>query len=157
MPNVAIEVVLLAPLLLIQILLFPFVANALSANWANATRDVALKETASQMADTIQQLYLSLNRPEISAGITILTPTFPSEISKYPYYVKGLLESTSQPSFGKILVLNLTLQELGNTITVQTPLGSNVSWNAASIFDSSSPSASIKVQKFVNGTLLFSF
>ena len=157
MVNVAIEVVLLAPLLVIQILLFPFVANTLSANWANSTRDVALKETASQMADSIQQLYLSLNRPEVSAGTTILTPTFPSEISECPYYVKGLFGSTSQPSFGKILVLNLTLQKLGNTITVQTTLGSNVLWNAASIFDSSSPSASIKVQKFVNGTLLFSF
>jgi len=155
--NVAIEVVLLAPLLLIQVAVFPIVANTLSAKWANATRDVTLKETASQMASTIQQLYLSLNRPEVSTGTITQASTFPAEIAECSYHATGSLKASLQPSFGKILFLNLSLQKLGNTVTVQTPLGTNVLWNETSLFDSSSPNASIKVQKFVNGTLLFSF
>jgi len=155
--NVALEAVILAPLLLIQVVLFPFVANTLSAKWANATRDVMLKETASQMASTIQQLYLSLNRPEVSTGTITQASTFPAELDKCSYYATGLLKASLQLGFGKILFLNLTLQKLGNTVTVQTPLGTNVLWNETSLFDSSSPNASIKVQKFANGTLLFSF
>jgi hypothetical protein len=58
---------------------------------------------------------------------------------------------------GKILYLNLTLQKLGNTATAQTPLGPNVLWNEKSLFESASLNAGIKVQKFGNGTLLFSF
>jgi len=127
------------------------------ASWANTTRDVTLRETASQMASTIQQLYLSLNRQEISTGIITQASTLPAEIAECSYYATGSLKASLQHGFGKILFLNLTLQELGNTVTVQTPLGTNVLWNDTSVFDSSSPNASIKVQKFTNGTLLFSF
>ena len=157
MTNIAIEVVLLTPLLILQILLLPFVANTMWASWASITRDVALKETASQMASTIQQLYLSVNRKEISTGIVTLTPTLPLEIAKCSYYVTGLLKASLYSGSENILFLNLTLRELGNSATAQTPLGLNVSWNKTSVFDSSSPKASIKVQKFTNGTVYFSF
>jgi len=155
--NIAIEVVILAPLLVVQILLFPLVVSTMSFNWASATRDVTLKETASQMASTIQQLYLSLNRQEVSTGTITLASTFPTEIAGHPYTAAGLLKTSFQPSSGKILVLNLTLQKLGNTVSVQTPMGPNVLWNEKSFFDSSRPNASIEIQKFANGTLLFSF
>jgi hypothetical protein len=157
MTNVAIEVVLLTPVLLIQVILLPFAASTLSAKWATATQDVTLNETASQMAGTIEQLYLSLNRPEISTGTITQASTFPAEIADHSYYVTGQLKPSPEPGFGRILFLNLTLQDIGNAVTVQTPLGTNVSWNETSRFDSSSPNASIKVQKFANGTLLFSF
>lgn len=157
MGNVAIETVILAPLLIIQIILFPFVANSLASNWSNATRDITLKELASQMASTIQQLYLSFNRPEVSAGNITQVSTFPKEISGHPYDAMGFLNNSSQPGFGKILSLNVTLQDLGNTVMAQTPLGPNALWNEESVFASSSTTASIRVQKFVNGTLLFSF
>jgi hypothetical protein len=154
---VAIEAVILAPVLVIQVILFPFVADSLASNWANATRDVTIKELASQMATTIQQLYLSLNRPEVSAGNITQASTFPKEISGRPYEAKGFLQDSFQFGFGKVLSLNITLQDLRNTVVVQTPLGLNVLWKEESIFTSSSTDASIRVQKFVNGTLLFSF
>ncbi|HKZ93051.1 MAG TPA: hypothetical protein VJ249_00520 [Candidatus Bathyarchaeia archaeon] len=157
MTNVAIEAVILTPMLVIQIILFPFVANTMASNWENATRDVTLKELASQMASTIQQLYLSLNQPEVSAGNITQASTFPKEIAEHTYNATGLLEASFQLGFGKVLFLTVTLQKLGNTIMVQTPLGPNVLWNEKSLFESSSANASIKVQKFVNGTLLFSF
>lgn len=157
MPHVAIEAILMTPLLVIQILLFPFVASTMSSYWANATRDVALQETASQIGSTIQQLYLSLNRIEVSTGTITQTSTFPTEIAGHSYTVRGSLRTSLNPGSGKVLILNLTLQGLGNSVTAQTSLGSNVLWNQASIFSSSSPNASIKVQKSADGTLSFSF
>jgi hypothetical protein len=157
LPHVAIEAVILAPLLIVQIVLFPFVANAMSSNWANSTRDVTLQETASQMASTIQQLYLTLNRAEVSTGTVTQASTFPPEIFAHAYTATGLLKPSMKLGSGKILYLNLTLQKLGNTATAQTPLGPNVLWNEKSLFESASLNAGIKVQKFGNGTLLFSF
>jgi hypothetical protein len=157
MPHVAVEAVILAPLLVIQILLFPLVANAISSNWANATRDIMLNETGSQIASTIQQLYLSLNRPEVSTGNITQASTFPIEIDAQAYTVTGLLRNSSSPGSGKILFLNLTLQKLGNKAMVQTPLGPNVLWDEGSLFYSSSSDASIKVQKRADDMLLFSF
>ena len=157
MPSVAIEAVILAPLLVVQILLFPFVATTMSSYWENATRDVTLQETASQMGSTIQQLYLSLSRAEVSVGTATQASAFPAEIDGHSYNATGSLRSSLEPNSGKILLLNLMLEDFGNTATTQTSLGSNVSWNENSVYRSSSPNASIKVQKFTNGTLLFSF
>ena len=157
MPHVAIEAVILAPLLIVQVILFPFVAYMMSSTWADATREITLQEAGSQMANTIQQLYLSFNRAEVSAGTMVQATTFPAEISGQAYIATGSLNQSLAYGSGKILILNLTLQKLGTRATVRTPLGPNVSWDEQSLFDSSSPNASVKVRKFVNGTLLFSF
>jgi hypothetical protein len=147
----------MTPLLVIQILLFPFVASTMSSYWANATRDITLQETASQIASTIQQLYLSLNRIEVTAGTVTQASTFPTQIAGHSYTTRGSLSASLEQGYGKILTINLTLQVLGNSATAKTSLGSNTLWTTQSVFTSSSLTASIKVQKFANGTLLFSF
>ena len=157
MTNVTIEAVILTPLLVVQILLFPMAASAMTSYWENASRQVALQEAASQMGSTIQQLYLSLNRIEVSAGNITQASTFPTEVASHPYTATGTLRTSLEPSSCKILLLNLTLQKVGNSVTVQVSLGPNVSWNEGSTFYSLSPNASINVEKKTDGTLLFSF
>ena len=157
MPHVAIEATIMAPLLVAQIIMFPLIASTMTSYWANATREVALQEVASQMGSTIEQLYLSLNRIEVSTGTITQASTFPTEIASHPYTARGSLIASSEPNSGKILLLNVTMQNAGNTVITKTPLGPNVLWNEESVFYSSSPNASIKIQKFANGTLLFSF
>lgn len=157
MPHVAIEAVLMTPLLVLQILLFPFVASTMSSYWANATRDITLQETASQIASTIQQLYLSLDRIEVRTGTVTQASTFPTEIAGHSYTARGSLTASLEQGYGKILTINLTLQALGNSASAKTSLGSNTLWGTQSVFTSSSLTASIKVQKYANGTLLFSF
>jgi hypothetical protein len=155
--HVAIEAVLMTPLLVLQILLLPFVASTMSSYWANATRDITLQETASQIASMVQQLYLSLNRIEVTAGTITQASTFPTQIAGHTYTARGSLRTSLPPDSGKILTINVTLQDLGNTVTAQTSLGPNVFWNENSVFYSSSLTASIKVQKSQDGTLSFSF
>jgi len=157
MPHVAIEAVIMAPLLVLQILMFPLVASTMTSYWADASRQVALQEASNQLANVIQQLYLSLNRKEVLAGTITLASTLPKEVASYPYTAKGSLQTSLGSNSSKILILHLTLQKVGNTATASAAFGPNVLWNQQSIFYSDSSSASIEVQKFANGTLRFSF
>jgi len=157
MPHVALEAVIMAPLLILQILLFPMVASTMTSYWADANRQIIVQETANQLAGAIQQLYLSLSREEVVAGTVMLASTLPKEVASYPYTAKGVLKSSLGSGSGKILVLNLTLQIVGNSATAFVAFGPNVLWNEESVFYSDSSTASIEVQKFANGTLSFSF
>ena len=157
MPHITIEHVILIPLLFIQILVFPFAASIMASSWADSYRDTALKNAANYLASTIQQLYLSINRNEISAGTVTQASTLPLTIDSYSYTAVGSLSSPLDSNSSKILTLSLTLSNVGNTATANTVLGSNVLWDDASILRSASSDASITVQKFANDTLFFSF
>lgn len=154
MPHVTIEHVILVPLLFIQILVFPFAASMMVSIWAEAHRKVELKDAANHLASVIQQLYLSANREEILAGNITQASTLPPTISSYPYTATGSLRVSDS---SRVLTLFLTLEEVENTVTANAVLGSNVLWMEGSVFRSNSPNASVRVQKFANGTLLFSF
>ena len=97
MPHVAIEATIMTPLLVVQIILFPFIASTMTSYWENATTEVALQEAASQMGSTIEQLYLSLNRMEVSTGTITQTSTFPADarINDYNFlhFKTGWLEN----------------------------------------------------------------
>jgi len=153
-PHVTIEHVILVPLLFIQILVFPFAASMMVSIWAEAHRKVELKDAANHLASVIQQLYLSANREEILAGNITQASTLPPTISSYPYTATGSLRVSDS---SRVLTLFLTLEEVENTVTANAVLGSNVLWMEGSVFRSNSPNASVRVQKFANGTLLFSF
>lgn len=157
MPHITIEYVILVPVLFIQILVFPLAASMMTSNWADSHRDIALEDTANHLASTIQQLYLSINRREISAGTVTQASTLPPTIDSYPYTAVGSLFSPSDSNSSKILTVSLTLAKFGNTATANAVLGPKVLWQEKTIFQSDSPDASIEVQKFANGTLLFSF
>jgi len=154
-PHITIEYVILIPLLFTQIVVFPLAASIMTSSWVGARRDAALQGAASQLASTIQQLYLSINREEIVAGNITQTSTLPQTIESYPYTANGSLTSVDSNS-SRILALTLTLERVGNTATASAVLGPNASWDGGTL-RSNSPDASIKVRKFVNGTLLFSF
>lgn len=157
MPHVAIESAIMIPLLVLQIIVFPFVAYAMTTSWANSRRQAVLQNAADQLGTTIQQLYFSLNPKEVSAGNVTFTPDLPSTIELYPYTATGSLTTPEDPNSSRLLVISLTLEEVGTNAKTRVTLGPNVLWNPSVIFQSDSSEASVKVQKFDNGTLLFSF
>ena len=156
MPHITIEYVILVPVLFAQILVFPLAASIMTSSWADVRREAALEGAASHLASTIQQLYLSVNRDEIVAGNITQASTLPPTIESYPYTATGNLGAPLGSSSSRVLTLSLRLEEAGNTVTATALLGPNAKWNGGT-FRSNSPDASIKVQKLVNGTLLFSF
>lgn len=154
MPSLVLEHVILIPLLIIQIMLFPLAASLMASNWIESRRQVALQGAADQLGSTIQQLYFSLNHTEILAGTITQVSTLESAIESYPYKAVG---SLSYPALNSSkLRLSLTLVGPGNTAESSVTLGHNVEWKE-SVFWSNSSKASINIQKFDNGTLLFYF
>jgi hypothetical protein len=154
--SVAIEYVILIPLLFTQVIVFPFVASTMVSSWQDSQRDVELQDAADHLASTIQQLYLTINNEDILAGTVTQASTLPVTVSSYPYTATGSLSSPSDPDSTRILTVTLTLEELGNTATAAAVLGPNVQWTESTL-RSNSADASIDVQKFSNSTLVFSF
>jgi hypothetical protein len=155
MPHVAIETVIMIPLLVLQIFLLPMVATTMTSYWTDNSRQVAVQDAANQLADVIQQLYISLNRREVLNGTVTWTSTLPKEVVSYPYNANGTLHTSLGSN--KILTLQVKLRGVENTATAQVTFSSNVIWNQASYFYSDSLTAAIEVQKFANETLRFSF
>jgi hypothetical protein len=157
MPHVAIETVIMIPLLVLQIFLLPMVATTMTSYWTDNSRQVAVQDAANQLADVIQQLYISLNRKEVLNGTIRWTSTLPEEVASYPYMANGSLRTSLGSNSSKILTLQVHLQIVGSTATASVTFGSNVVWNQTSVFDSDSLNAAIEVKKFADGTLRFSF
>lgn len=156
MANVTIEYVILIPLLFTQVIVFPLVASAMTSNWENQQRDVELQDVADHLASTIQQLYLTASRDEILAGTITHASPAPTAVSSYRYTATGSLTNPPDPNSTKILTVTLMLEEVGNIARAQALLGPDVQW-VESTLQSSSSGASIVIQKFSNGTLVFSF
>jgi hypothetical protein len=154
MPHIAIETVIMTPLLIMQIFLLPMVATTMTSYWSDNNRQVAVQETANQLASVIQQLHISLNRIEVTNGTTRWTSTLPKEVMSYPFTANGTLYTSDS---NKILILQVNLQGVENTAKTQVVFGSNVIWNQTSFFYSDSSNAAIEVKKFTNNTLCFSF
>ena len=156
MPSVAIEYVILIPLLFSQVIVFPFVASTMSSSWQDSQRNIELQDAADHLASTIQQLYLTINNEDILAGTVTQSSTLPVTVNFYPYTATGSLSSPSDPDSTRILTVTLTLEEVDNTATAAAVLGPNVQWTESTL-RSNSANASIDVQKFSNSTLVFSF
>lgn len=156
MPHITIEYVILIPVLFAQILVFPLAATMMASSWAEVRRDAALQDAASNLASTIQQLYLSVNREEVEPGNITQASTLPQTIESYPYTVVGNLSATLDPNSSRVLTLTLSLEGSGNTVTSIALVGPNVEWDGGT-FRSNSPNASIKVEKKPDDTIHFSF
>jgi len=154
--SVAIEYVILIPLLFSQVIVFPFVASTMTSSWQDSQRNIELQDAADHLASTIQQLYLTINNEDILAGTVTQSSTLPVTVGSYPYTATGSLSSPSDPDYTRILTVTLTLEEVDNTATAAAVLGPNVQWTTSTL-RSNSAEASIDVQKFSNSTLVFSF
>ncbi len=154
MPHVTIEYIIMVPILLLQVLLVPMATGWMMDSWVDRRMETALQDVASHLGSTIQQLYSSLNREEIGAGIISQASNVPAFIESTPYVVnayEGKIEN------GTVIGLHLALRGTSITATTQVTLGSNVLLGAERTLVSNSTNARIEVEKFSNGTLSFSF
>jgi hypothetical protein len=155
MPSVTIEYVILIPLLFTQVIVFPLVASTMTNSWQDSQRDVALQDIANQVASTIQQLYLTINRDDILTGTVTQVLSIPENVANYPYVATALLSTPSDPDAAKVLTVTLTLDELDNVVSAEAVLGSNVQWVTSSL-RSNSANRYIEIEKD-DGNLTFSF
>ena len=155
MAQVAIEYMIMIPILIAQIFLFPMVASAMMNNWVDSRRTIVIQEVASNLSSSMQQLYSSLNHETISAGTVTNKLELPRYIEDYPY--KGNASLRTIGSNGS-RILEITLSYVGDDIstTALATFGANMEW-MNSTFISNSTSAGIIAEKQLNGTIRMYF
>jgi len=149
---------IMMPILILQIFLFPLTAGWLMNIWVDSRRTLALQETASHMGSSIQQIYFSLNHQSISAGIVTQKLEIPPFIENYPYTGNATLRTVLDPALNssKVLDIMLRLKTVGIMVTTSVILGQNVEW-VNSTFVSNSTNACLTAEKQSNGVIRLSF
>jgi hypothetical protein len=143
------------PILIMQIFLFPLTAGWIMNTWEDSRQTLILKETASHLSSSIQQVYSSLTHTTmVSSNITI-EPEVPAFIEGHIYFGNATLSSLSSNSSKS---LEIRLMIIGTEIESRTtfPVGDDFLW-LDSVFMSNSTTHSIIANKQSNGTILFSF
>jgi hypothetical protein len=144
MPHVTIEYVIMVPMLILQIFLFPIAASWLMNNWVNSRRILALQEAADHLGSTIQQMYFFVNHDTIPPGNSLTQRSdLPPLIENYPYTGNASLRVTLA---NKVLDITLTLKTAGNSASTSVILGQNALWQN-STFISNSANAGITAEK----------
>jgi len=157
MTHITIEYMIMLPLLILQIFLFPLTASWLMNIWVDSRRTLALQDVASHLGSTIQQLYFSLNHETISAGTATYTPELPPFIENYYYTGNATLRAVSgSANSSKVLKITLTLAKTKITVTTLVILGPNVLWRP-SVFVSNSTNAVVSAEKLSDGTIRLYF
>jgi hypothetical protein len=158
MPQITIEYMIMIPILIMQIFPFPLTAGLIMNGWVDSRRTLALKETASHLASSVQQLYSSLNHATISAGNVTNKLDTPPFIEGYPYQGNATLRTSLDPTLNSSKILDITLRLMGTSIeaTGSVTLGQDVLWQN-STFMSNSTYASINAEKQSNGVIRLSF
>ncbi len=158
MVSITIEYMIMVPMLVLQIFLFPLTASLLMNNWVDSRRNLALQDVASHLSSTIQQLSFSLNHATMQVGRATYSPGLPPFIEDMPYQGNATLRPTVGPSTNSSVVLDVTVRMLGtnNRVTTAVILGPSIDWRS-SLFNSNSSKAAVTAQKFANGTIALWF
>ena len=157
MTHITIEYMIMVPMLILQIFLFPLTASWLMNIWVDSRRTLALQEVASHLGSTIQQLYFSLNHETISAGTATCSPGLPPFIENYQYTGNATLRAVSgSADSSKVLSITLTLAKTKITVTTLVTLGPNALWQD-STFISNSTHACVSATKNAAGTITLFF
>ncbi len=158
MVHVTIEYMILIPVLIAQIFIFPLAVGWIMNTWVDSRRGIEIQEIAGHVGSSMQQVYFSLNHTSIMAGTLNSELDIPLFIEGYPYRGEATIRTVLDPFLNSSKVLDINFKILGMAITTNTTvtLGQNVEWIDSS-FMSNSTEACITAQKFENGTILMQF
>jgi hypothetical protein len=153
--QVSIEYMIMIPVLILQIFLFPLVASSIMNTWVDSRQTIAIQEVASHLSSVLQQLYSSVNHNTFSTGTVTTVPGIPRYIENHPYNGTATLQEVSSGG-SKVLEINLTYVGIGISTTATATFGNNMEWQD-STFMSNSTSATIVAEKQANGTIIMYF
>ena len=158
MASITIEYMIMIPLLILQIFLFPYAASIIMDGWVDSRQTLALQEVASNLGSSIQQLYSSLNHTTIKAGVVTNTLSLPLFIEGHAYTGTGVLTAVSDSEYGSSKVLEVTLTLKGTQITSSyaVTLGESATW-LPSTFYSNATGSGIAAHKFADDTIQLYF
>jgi hypothetical protein len=146
MPSIAIEYMIMIPVLIVQIFIFPLTASVIMDTWVDSRMTIELQETAGHVGSSIQQLYYIMNHASMSAGTMTITLDTPPLIEGHAYTITLTHVTHLDNSYQ---IMNVTLKLMGtkdHTSTLVT-LGQNVDWQENLSFNSTEHSLKIVATK----------
>ena len=157
--NVTLEYMIMVPLMIFEIILFPYVANLMIGNWTVSKETLQLQEAASNIGSAVGQMYAALNHETISAVNVTSAVNSIKTIDDHAFTANGTLRTALDAVLNSTKILDLTLTLNGTSVRVTTSviLGPNVNWNSSSVFVSTSNNAAVISEKLSNGTINFRF
>jgi len=133
--HVSIEYMIMVPVLILQIFLFPYVANVIMSVWENDRLDLQLEDIAANLGSSVQQLYYTMNREMISSGsLTIQLYTPPRIVcssGNYSYTI-DIRNASAHSGYAQIMNITVSLFEGERTAFTLVTLGENADWDDAS-------------------------
>ena len=149
MAHITIEYMIMIPVLIMQIFLFPIVASVIMNTGGDSTTTIQLQTTAGHMGSSIQQLYYTMNHGSMSDGSMKISLDVPPIINGHAYTTTLSHVTHLDTSFQ---IMNVTLKIIGTKVQTSTlvTLGQNVVWNENLAFNSTSHNLSLIATKTAN-------
>jgi hypothetical protein len=127
--HITIEYMIMVPVMILQIFLFPYVAVTLMDNWTESRQTIELQDIASQISSTVQQMYYVINHASVSSGSASMKVALdiPRTVDSTAYLVTLSHASNVDSAYQ---VMNITLHTSSGraqTSTIVT-LGDNIEW-----------------------------
>jgi hypothetical protein len=152
-PSITIEYMIMVPVLILQIFIFPLTASVIMNTYVDSRMTLELQETAGHTGSSILQLYYTINHASVPNGIMKITLDTPPLIEGHTY-TTTLSHLTQSDSSSQIM--NITLEIVGTkdqTSTLVT-LGQNVNWKENLAFNSTTHLTNIIANKTSNSIWL---
>jgi hypothetical protein len=153
MAHITIEYMIMIPVLIMQIFLFPIAASVIMNTWGDSTTTIQLQTTAGHMGSSIQQLYYTMNHGSMSDGSMKITLDVPPIINGRAYTTTLNHVTHLDTSYQ---IMNVTLKIIGTQVQTSTlvTLGQNVNWTQNLAFNSTSHDLSLIATKTSNSILI---
>jgi hypothetical protein len=133
---------ILIPVLIVQIFIFPFAATVIMNTWVDQRRTLELEGIAGHLGSSLQQLYFTMNRAPIPNGCLTANLDTPPTVDNY-YYNITLRDNTSPSSSAKIMEITLTLIGAHAVASSIVTFGENAVWQNGITFKSNVTSISV--------------
>jgi hypothetical protein len=144
---------IMIPVLIMQIFLFPIAASVIMNTWGDSNTTIQLQTTSGHMGSSIQQLYYTMNHGSMSDGAMKIALDVPPIINGRAYTTTLSHVTHSDTSYR---IMNVTLKIIGSKVQTSTlvTLGQNVDWSENLAFNSTSHNLSLIATKTANSILI---
>jgi len=155
MPQITIEYMIMIPLMIMQIFLFPLTTSWIMNTWVDSRQTLAIKEITSHVSSSLQQVYSALTHSSIAGSTVTIESEVPEFIEGQPYignatFSSGLSSNSSSSLEIRFMIIGTNIESRS-----RFPVGDDFSWQD-STFTSNSNNM-IFANKQSNGTITFSF
>ncbi len=142
MAHITIEYMIMVPVMIAQIILFPYLAVTMRDSWVNSNMELELGEICGHLGSSIQQLYYSMNHASISSGSLTAKLSTPPLIGdgygNFYNYTITFQNATNSYNDVKIMKIVLDIQGRNGDASTIVTLGPNADWSDNSTYVSSS-------------------